>query len=150
MRTCRATAGTTILQRNILSCPTIRAQTIFRQADGLNKIINRLKRKRSEIKLAAHVIDHAAICLASGICILRNIGVLAFVAANVAARDEIVFAARTRKIYEMARIKQRRTSNAHMRLTTAFGIQAVGLLAKLRAAHYGIITEKKPAILDQP
>ena len=149
MRTCRATAGTTILQRNILSCPTIRAQTIFRQSDGLNKIINRLKRKRSEIKLAPHVINHAAICLASGICILRDIGVLAFVAANVATRDEIVFAARTRKIYEMARIKQRWTSNAHMRLTSANSINVARFLPQAFYYFYAYAQMKRQGKADE-
>ena len=82
----RARAG----HRDVLARPAVGAETVAREPDRGNEIVDSLKRKRGKIQLLADELYHALVGLAVGIDVLRDVGVLPLVPANVAASNEVI------------------------------------------------------------
>ena len=131
MASLRTTSG----HRDILTRPTISANFLTRQTNCGDQIVDRLEREGGQVQLRTNKLNHTLVRRAIRVDITRHIDILAFMAANITARNEVVFITRPREIDETTRIKKRRTGNPHVHFAAAFLIQAVSLLAELRAAN---------------
>ena len=88
----------------VLTAPAVSAELFGRETDGMDQVVDALERERRQVQVLADVFDHSLVGFAIRVGVLRDIGVLAFLFANVAARDEVVDALGTREVDELSRI----------------------------------------------
>ena len=109
--------------RNVLARPAVGAEPIAGNSDRRHEIVDRLERERRQIELLADKLDHAPVLSAFMVDILRNVGALAFMTADIAAGDKIVLVLRAREIDEPAGIEKRRTGDTHVHFAAAVFVE---------------------------
>ena len=105
--------------------------------------------ERCKIEFFPDELDHVFVVWRVWVRILRNFGVFPFMAADIAARDEVVDAFRAGEIDESARIDQRRTCDAHVGFLAAVGIKTRGLFTELRPAHDRVVAENELFVFNK-
>ena len=91
--------------RDVLARPAVGAETVTREPDRGDEIVDSLKRKRGKVQLFANELDHALVGLAVRIDVLRYVGVLPLVPANVAASERRVI--RSYSFFEREKLMKR-------------------------------------------
>ena len=114
---------------DVFAVPAIGAEAFLGKPDGGNEIVQTLEGERREPEVPADVLHHLLVWFAVRIEILLDVVVRPLTVADEPARDEGVFGLRSREVEEPARIEERRTRNAHVRLLCAVREQALRLLA---------------------
>ena len=126
--------------RDVLARPAVGAEHVARKADCGDEVVHGLEREGREVQLLADVLDHPLVVRTVRVDVLCDVRALAFLAADIAAGNEIVLVLRTREVDEPAGIEERRTRDADVRLLTPLAVEPVRLLAELRAADDRVVT----------
>lgn len=120
------------------------------QPDALHQRFDLGKLQRGEAQAARYLVDHAPILGRAGGGIAVEVAV--FVALKVlddAAGDEFHVAFRCREAYEGASVHQRWARYAHVYLLGAGLEERAHVVAKLRAAHDGVVAEHHALVFQE-
>ena len=98
----------------VLTAPAVGAELVFGEADSLDYVVDALEGEGREVQLLADIFHHALVGFAIRIGVLLDIGVFAFLVANVAAGNQVVFVLGTGEVDELAGVNQRRACDTHV------------------------------------
>ena len=88
----------------VLAAPAVSAELLGREPDGVYQVVDALERKSRQVQVLADVFHHSLVGFAIRVGVLRDIGILAILFADVATRNEVELALGTREVDELARI----------------------------------------------
>ena len=136
--------------RVVLAGPAEGAELFGRETDGVNQVVDTLERKGREVQLLADVFHHALVGIAIGVGVFFQARMFAFLVADVAAGNQVVFVLAAGEVDELAGEHERRAGDTHVGFFTAQGVELLGLLAELGATDDGVVAEYQTAVLDEP
>ena len=102
----------------VLTAPAVSAELVFGEADGVDDIVDALEGERGQVEFFADVLDHVLVRLAIRIGVLFDVCVFAFLVADIATSNQVVFVLGTGEVDELAGVNERRACNTHVRFLT--------------------------------
>ena len=125
----------------VLAAPAVGAELVGGETDSVNQVVDALERKRRQVELLADVFHHSFVGFAIRIGVLVQIGIFAFLVADVTTGNQVVLVLAAGEVNELAGKNQWRASDTHVGFFTAQGIELLRLLTELCTAHDGVVAE---------
>ena len=113
------------------------------QSDGRNQVFQCIELERCQVQPFGNGVHHVLIFRRTGSGVLCKFLVLVPLEfLDKPARDKFHITFRCGKVDERTTVNQRRTGNTHVYLLCSVFKKHLGVVAQLRAAHDGVVTEQ--------